>query len=93
MIAWPIGVLFDAKGTWQQYEAAIAKLEKAGWGQPAARLYQVAGPTDTGFRVFDVWELPESSEEFGKVFVPIVEEVGYPVPEPQIFPAERIIQP
>lgn len=88
-----IGVLFEAKGTWEQYEEALAKLAEAGWGDPPARLYHVAGPTQDGFRVVDVWESPEAFEEFGRVFVPIVEEVGYPVPEPQVFPAQRIIAP
>ncbi len=88
-----ICVVFDAKGTWQQYEDSLVKLEEAGWGKPSARLYHVAGPTDEGFRVVDVWESPETFEEFGKVLIPIVEEVGFPVPEPQVFPAQRIIEP
>lgn len=88
-----IAVLFEADGTWAQYEEALKKLDEAGWGAPKARLYHVAGPTDTGFRAVDIWESPETFEEFGRVLVPIVQEVGFTPPEPRVWPAEKIIAP
>jgi hypothetical protein len=43
-----IGVLFEATGTWAQYQETLSKLEEAGLGNPKARLYHVAGATDDG---------------------------------------------
>ncbi len=88
-----IAVLFEASGTWQQYEEAMTKLEEAGWGSPKGRLLHIAGPTEEGFTIVDVWESPEALEEFGDVLMPIVQEVGYPPPESRVWPAQRIIQP
>lgn len=88
-----IAVLFEATGTWEQYLEALEKLEEAGWGNPKARLYHVAGPTDGGFRIVDVWDSPEAFEEFGVVLIPIVEKVGFTPPEPQVWPAQKIIEP
>lgn len=88
-----IGVLFEASGTWEQYETSVAKLEQAGWGSPKARRYHVAGRTEGGFRVVDVWDSAESFAEFGEVLMPILHEVGMTPPEPQIWPADNIIEP
>ncbi len=87
-----IAVLFEADGTWEQYEKALGKLDEAGWGTPEGRLYHVAGPTDNGFRVVDVWDSSETLEEFGRVLVPIVQEVGFTPPELQVWPAQNVIQ-
>jgi hypothetical protein len=88
-----IAALFEATGTWEQYEESLTKLEEAGWGSPEARLYHVAGPTENGFRVVDVWESPETFEEFGKVLIPILQEIGVAPPEARVWPAQRIIEP
>jgi hypothetical protein len=40
-----------------------------------------------------VWESPEAFEEFGKVLVPILQEIGVTPPEPQVWPAMNIIEP
>lgn len=57
-----IGILFEASGmTADQYDQIIKKLEEKDAGNPAGRSYHVAGPTDGGFRVVDVWD---SQEEF-----------------------------
>jgi hypothetical protein len=88
-----IAVLFDATGTWEQYLEAMDKLDRVGWGNPEGRQYHVAGPTEGGFRIVDVWDSPAAFEEFGKVLLPIIDEVGYAPPDPQVFPADKIIQP
>ncbi len=88
-----IAVLFEATATWEQYQEAMTKLEEAGWSRPKARLYHVAGPTEAGFTIVDVWDSPESLQEFGAILTPITQEIGFTPPEPRVWPAENIITP
>jgi hypothetical protein len=73
------------------YDEAIGKLEAAGAGAPAGRLYHVALEADGLIQVFDVWDSQESFEAFGKTLLPIMAEVGADPGVPQVMPVHNII--
>ena len=55
-----------------RYDDTISRLEAAGVGAPAGRLYHVAIETDGQIQVFDVWDSQESFQAFGATLVPIL---------------------
>ncbi len=73
------------------YDDAIARLEAAGAGAPAGRLYHVALETDGKIQVFDVWDSQESFEAFGATLLPIMAELGADPGQPQVSPVHNII--
>ena len=75
-----------------RYDDAIGKLEAAGAGAPAGRLYHVALEADGLIQVFDIWDSQESFEAFGKTLLPIMAELGADPGKPQVMPVHNIIQ-
>jgi hypothetical protein len=53
-------------------------------------LSHAAGPTETGWRVVDVWESEEAFQRFGEVIGPILQEVGMPG-QPKLFPLHNFV--
>lgn len=49
-----------------RYDEVIKRLEAAGAGAPAGRLYRCALEADGLIQVFDVWESQESSKRLGQ---------------------------
>jgi hypothetical protein len=74
------------------YDDAIRRLEAAGAGAPAGRLYHVALETDGLIQVFDVWDSKESFEAFGATLLPIMAELGADPGEPMVSPVHNIIE-
>ena len=74
------------------YDDVIARLDAAGAGAPAGRLYHVAMETDGQIQVFDVWDSQESFEAFGATLLPIMSEVGSDPGAPMVAPVHNIIQ-
>jgi hypothetical protein len=74
------------------YDEAISKLEAAGAGAPAGRLYHVALETDGKIQVFDIWDSQESFEAFGATLLPIMAAVGADPGQPQVSPVHNIIK-
>jgi hypothetical protein len=88
-----LGLYFSPSSfTPARYDDAIKKLEAAGAGAPAGRLYHVALEAKGLIQVFDVWESQESFEAFGKTLVPIMTELGADPGTPQIMPVHNIIE-
>jgi hypothetical protein len=94
----PILMVHDSPGgTQEQYEQAAARLSDGrGLSSPGdwpvdGILSHAAGPTDTGWRVVDVWESAEAFQRFGEVIGPVLQEVGMPG-EPQIFPLHTYVK-
>ena len=74
------------------YDDAVSRLEAAGAGAPAGRLYHVALETDGLIQVFDVWDSQESFEAFGATLLPIMAEIGADPGEPMVSPVHNIIK-
>ena len=78
--------------TTSAYDDVIGRLEAAGAGAPAGRLYDVAPETDGQIQVFDVWDSQESFEAFGATLLPIMAELGADPGQPQVSPVHNIIK-
>lgn len=84
-------------GTKEQYDEVAGRLTDGkgldsldDW--PAGGLlFHVAGPTDDGFRVIDVWESEEAFAAFGETIGPILQEVGFPG-EPKLFEVHNFVK-
>jgi hypothetical protein len=80
-----LGFYFTPEGfTPAIYDQTLARLEAAGAGSPAGRLYHVALESDGKIQVFDVWESQESFEAFGATLLPIMGELGVDPGEPMV---------
>jgi hypothetical protein len=75
-----------------EYDEAIGRLEAAGAGAPAGRLYHVALETDGQIQVFDVWDSEESFAAFGETLVPIMAALGADPGQPMVSKVHNIIQ-
>lgn len=92
-LAMALGFYFaPASFTQARYDDAIKRLEAAGAGAPAGRIYHAALEADGLIQVFDIWDSKESFEAFGKTLLPIMAEVGADPGEPQVMPVHNIIK-
>jgi len=78
--------------TTAQYDETIGRLEAAGAGAPAGRLYHVAMESDGQIQVFDVWDSQESFEAFGATLMPIMAELGSDPGQPMVATVHNIIK-
>jgi hypothetical protein len=76
----------------EQYDECIKRLEDAGQGAPAGRLYHAAFVSGDGLHVFDVWESQEAFEAFGKTLVPIMAELGTDAGTPEVAEVHNAIK-
>jgi len=76
----------------ETYDETIKRLEAAGAGAPAGRLYHVALEAEGQIQVFDVWDSQESFEAFGATLLPIMAAVGADPGEPMVSPVHNIIK-
>jgi hypothetical protein len=89
----PLGLYFTPSTfTKERYDDTIKRLEAAGAGAPAGRLYHCAMEADGLIQVFDVWDSQESFEAFGATLVPIMTELGADPGTPMISPVHNIIK-
>jgi len=83
-------------GTQELYDKVVAHLTEGrglnslGDWPVEGILAHVAGPTEDGWRVVDVWESAEAFQSFGEVIGPVLEEVGFPG-QPQLYPAHDFV--
>jgi hypothetical protein len=75
-----------------RYDDTLKRLEAAGAGAPAGRLYHFAMEADGLIQVFDVWESQEAFEAFGATLVPIMTELGADPGKPMVAPVHNIIK-
>jgi hypothetical protein len=85
-------VFTPASMTTTQYDEIIKRLEQAGAGTPAGRLYHVCYGSGEQLRVTDVWESGETFEQFGQTLMPILQQLGVDPGQPMISPAHNIIK-
>ena len=57
----PYAFVQDVASSWEQYEHFAAALVEPA---PDGLILHVAGPTDEGFRIIDVWESEEAWQDF-----------------------------
>lgn len=94
----PIGVIFEFPSvTAAQYDAVCKRLNNgrvlsalSEWPKGGI-LSHVAGPTQDGWRVVDVWESQAAFEEFGTQLLPLLQEMNFPQVAPQVFPVHNFV--
>ncbi|HEU0304212.1 MAG TPA: hypothetical protein VFR32_06500 [Gaiellaceae bacterium] len=57
----PYAFVQDVASSWEQYQRFEAELVEPA---PAGLILHVAGPTDEGFRIIDVWESEQAWQAF-----------------------------
>ena len=88
-----VAVLFTPKSmTVQQYDEGIKRLEAAGAGQPAGRVFHVCFGQADKLRVFDLWESTGSFETFGQTLMPILDELGVNTGQPEVVEVHNILR-
>lgn len=70
--------------TTEKYDEAIKRLEAAGAGAPAGRLYHICFGSGDNLQVTDVWESQASFEAFGQTLMPILQGLGIDPGQPEI---------
>ena len=88
-----IAVLFTPPAmSAEQYDEAVRRLDAAGAGTPAGRVYHVCfGPADK-LRIFDLWDSQENFDAFSRTLLPILEEIGLNSAEPDVFEVHNIMR-
>ena len=74
-----------------QYDEVMSRLDAAGAGTPAGRLYHVCFGSGDKLQLFEVWE---SQEDFGKSIettMPILRQIGLDLGRPMIGPVNKSI--
>lgn len=75
-----------------KYDEVVRRLEQAGAGSPAGRLYHVCFGDRENLRVSDIWDSQESFERFGQTLRPILEDLGIDSGQPEIIEVYNIIE-
>jgi hypothetical protein len=78
--------------TTAKYEEIVKRLEQAGAGSPAGRLYHVCFGDKENLRVSDIWDSRESFEKFGETLKPIMTDLGINLGQPEIIEVHNIIE-
>lgn len=87
-----IGIYFNpASMSAAQYDETIKRLEAAGAGKPAGRLYHASFGSRDKLQVFDIWESQEAFDTFGQTLMPILQEIGLDRGQPMVEPIHRLI--
>ena len=75
-----------------KYDEIIKRLEAAGAGAPAGRLYHVCFGDKENLRVSDIWDSMENFEKFGQTLMPIMQDLGAEPGQPEIIEVHNIIE-
>lgn len=87
----PIVVKFSVSDmSTERYDEVLRRLDAAGAGTPKGRLHHISYGSHDSLQVIDVYDSPESFENFGKTLVPVLEELGVKA-EPEVASVYRII--
>ena len=87
-----IGIYFNpASMNAGQYDEAIRRLDAAGAGKPAGRLYHACFGSGDKLQVVDVWESQQDFDTFGATLMPILQEIGLDPGQPMVEPVHNLI--
>ena len=78
--------------TTAKYDELVQKLDAAGAGSPAGRIYHVCFGDADNVRVSDIWESQAAFEKFGETLRPIMQDMGFAPPEIEFFEVHNIIE-
>ena len=75
------------------YNECIKRLQKAGAGHPAGRIYHASFGSPDNLAVFDVWTSQAAFDAFGRTLMPIMQELGVDPGQPVVMPMHNVIVP
>ena len=75
-----------------QYDEILRRLDAAGAGKPAGRLYHACFGSGDKLQVFDIWESQQAFDKFGETLMPILQEIGTDPGQPMVEPVHNLIQ-
>ena len=77
----------------RQYNECIKRLQKAGAGHPAGRVYHACFGNPESLAVFDVWTSQAAFDAFGQTLMPIMQQIGVDPGQPSVMPVHHVIVP
>ena len=88
-----VALIFDGPGVTQaQYDQVRAEVVPDN-RPPAGMRYHVAGPTETGWLVVEVWESPEAADRFFRETLGQALQRANISVQPRVVPVHNTIQP
>jgi len=75
-----------------KYDDLVKRLDQAGAGAPAGRLYHVCFGDPNNLRVSDIWDSLDSFHKFGETLKPILEEFGINSGDPEVLEVHNLIE-
>jgi hypothetical protein len=88
-----IGIYINpASLTAAQYDDVVGRLDAAGAGKPAGRLYHACFGSGDKLQVFEIWESQQASDKFRETLMPILQEMGLDPLQPMVEPVHNLIQ-
>jgi hypothetical protein len=88
-----IGIYINpASLTAAQYDDVAGRLDAAGAGKPAGRLYHACFGSGDKLQVFEIWESQQASDKFRETLMPILQEIGLDPGQPMVEPVHNLIQ-
>jgi hypothetical protein len=75
-----------------QYDDIAGRLDVAGAGKPAGRLYHACFGSGDKLQVFEIWESQQASDKFRETLMPILQEVGLDPGQLMVEPVHNLIQ-
>ena len=88
-----IGIYVNpASLTAAQYDDDGGRLDAAGAGKPAGRLYHACFGSGDKLQVFEIWESQQASDKFRETLMPILQEVGLDPGQLMVEPVHNLIQ-
>ena len=75
-----------------QYDDIGGRLDAAGAGKPAGRLYHACFGSGDKLQVFEIWESQQASDKFRETLMPILQEVGLDPGQLMVEPVHNVIQ-
>jgi hypothetical protein len=75
----------------KQYDDVIKRLDAAGAGKPAGRLYHACFGSGDKLQVFDIWESQQAFDKFGETLMPILQQVGLDTGQPMVEQVHNLI--
>jgi hypothetical protein len=87
-----IGIYFNpASMNAGQYDEIIRRLDAAGAGKPAGRLYHACFGSGDKLQVFDIWASQQDFDKFGQTLLPILQQIGLDPGQPMVEPVHNLI--
>ena len=75
-----------------QYDDIGGRLDAAGAGKPAGRLYHACFGSGDKLQVFEIWESQQASDKLRETLMPILQEIGLDPGQLMVEPVHNLIQ-